>query len=225
MTRNKKNRSNNNGTTIIENKAQQAKEEAKSQEIKEQLESKAEQRQTLFKKYQKLLFAYQETAEFKEPILQLMRRNNTVDFFENTTEGEFKYTHSDGTDRTIILTTKNLLSFPYGKKTFKGYVCHEDYPLPLPEDPIITTEQMQTVIDKALNDIKKWKAQEINAKTKMIWTIGLTICAVIGLYILFRIMVPTPPIQIINTPNGTYQVINETIKNLTGLTTTNLTLT
>lgn len=196
---------------------------AEEQQTKEDLQTKAEKRRTLFKKYQKLFFAHQETAEFKEPILILMRRNNKAEFFENATQGEFTYQHSDGQERKIILTPKNMQTFDYGKKSFKGYICHEDYPLPLPEDPILTVETIQIVIDKALNDLKKWKAEEQRAFGEMIFKILAGLALIAAIFVLYKMLVPEPPTQIII--NGLNQTINNTLNTTTLETLKNITKT
>lgn len=61
--------------------------------------SNATQRKTVFKKYKQLIGSYLETANFKEPIALLMRRTRKVDFYENVTQGEFEFDHSDGTQK------------------------------------------------------------------------------------------------------------------------------
>ena len=55
----------------------------------------------------------------------LKRRNGNVEFKEKSTTGRYEYTHTDGTDRYIIITG-NPKTFKVGDKTFKGYYCHED---------------------------------------------------------------------------------------------------
>lgn len=187
-------------------------EKTNQQNIEEELKSRAEKRNTIFKKFQKMFTSYMETAEFKQPILILLRRGGEAEFFENATKGTFPFQHTDGTEREIILTSKGLYDFPYGKKTFKGYICHEDYPLPVPEDPIITVEAVQTIIDKALNDIKKWQAQETKAFGDMIFKILAGIALIIGAYIIYRMVIPAPPIQI----------IGQAISNATGITNTSI---
>jgi hypothetical protein len=159
-------------------------------QLKQTKESKAEYRKSLFKKYNALFSTYRDTADFKEPILILMRRTQKAEFFENATQGEFQYDHSDGTKRTILLTTRQLQTFEYGKKQFKGYVCHEDIPTPLPTEPEITVESVGIAIDKTLNDIKKWKSEEARATGDMYFKIALGICAIGGLYILYRMLIP-----------------------------------
>lgn len=170
--------------------------------------SKAEKRKTLFKKKKTLFRNYYETGDFKEPILILMRRTQQAEFFENATKGEFLFEHSDGTDRTILLNQKYMQSFPYGKKIFKGYICHEDNPIPLPSEPEITAETVGIAIDKTLNDIKKWKAEEWKAKGNFYWKLIMGIVALIGMYILYKLIINP-------TPEPTDQAVITAVKNTT----------
>ena len=74
-----------------------------------------------------------------------------------------------------------LHSFDYGKgNKFKGYICHEDYPIPLPDNPVLTAEVFQMAIDKTLNDIKKWRAKELQAKGDLVWKLLVGVAIVIA---------------------------------------------
>lgn len=169
-------------------------------EIKEK-NSLATKRNNLFKKYAGLISAYKETANFEEPALILLRRTKNSEFYEKATQGTFTYTHTNGETRDIILHPSKLHTMPYGKKTIRYYICHEDFPLPLPEDPVITAETVGIAIDKTLNDVKKWKTSEMNAKSKMIMYIIIGIIGIILAIAFFRMLVPSTPqvTQIIET--------------------------
>lgn len=202
-------------------KEQQKKQEEEQQKKEEQRKIKnnqslAERKRMLFKKKKGIFKEYYDTREFKEPILILMRRTQNAEFFEKATQGEFEYEHSDGTTRRIMLNSKYLQSFPYGKRTFKGYICHEDAPLPLPNEPEVSVETMGIAIDKTLNDIKKWTTQEIKAKGQLVWKIALGIMGILGVYILYKMLVPA------NAGNTAteVQVIKDTTITLTNLTPT-----
>lgn len=148
-------------------------------------------RNLIFKKHKKIIGSIQKTTTFEEPILILMRRTRTAEFYENAKGDEFEYEHSSGENRKIYLNTKYLQSFPYGDKIFQGYICHEDHPVPLPNDPVITTDTMGTIIDKVLNDMKLWRVEEAKAKAKL-WQI--IIFGAIGLilaYAVFKMLNPT----------------------------------
>lgn len=143
----------------------------------------------IFKKHKSLMGSYQEIANFKEPTLQLIRRSGKVEFFENVRKGQFDFLHSDGTKRYIILNHKPL-TFDYGKNSFKGYICDEDTPTPLPESPLVLTELINMAVMKTLNDIMKWKIKEADANTKMIMTIGMAIGLVIVAYAFYVMLRP-----------------------------------
>lgn len=169
--------------------------------------SQAQKINKLLIKKKKLFQNKTTTIPFKEPTLFLIKKDRTVEFYEKATSGTFKYEHSDGEEREIILDPRYKLHFPMGDQTFTGYILHEDNPIPLPQDPVLTSEIYNISIDKTLNDIKKWKATEYTAKGNMIWKIALGICAIIGMYILYTIFAPPP------TPEIT-QIIQHT-QNLT----------
>jgi hypothetical protein len=147
-------------------------------------QSKAKRIKLLFKKYESTFKKYNEMANFKEPCLFLMRRNKKTEFYEEATRGEFKFVHSDGKEGKIVLAPEFMLTFDYGKRTFKGYICHEDHLTPLPENPIITADMFNMAQEKVLHDIRKWKDKEeagIGLKWKHILTgIGIILAVVIG---------------------------------------------
>lgn len=155
--------------------------------------SNPERKRILFKKFSKWYKTQHEKAEFDEPIAIFMRRGRKTEFFENVKAGEWTLEHSDGTERTYIVDPSYIRIFEYGDTKFSGYIFHEDFPLPLPEDPTITAELMGIALEKTLNDIKKWKTEEIKAKGDFYWKIAMGIVAIIGMYILFRLLFPQAP--------------------------------
>jgi hypothetical protein len=176
---------------------------------KEFMTSNAERINNLMLKQKKFLRIQQSIVPFKEPVMFFERRSGDVEFYENVTVGNFEFKHSDGTRRFLLLTPSKQKRFGYGKWKFKGYFCHEDFPLPLPQDPLITTEQMNIFAEKSMNDIKEWQTKAIKAKTDMIWKIALGIALVIGAYALYNVLSPkAPPVQEIQ---NTVPLINKTI--------------
>lgn len=182
--------------------------------MKEKLpESKAKRIRTLFTKQKKLLGHYYKAVEIKPPFLELMRNNGDVEFYEEATKGKFKFTHSSGEEREIYLIPSRQVRKTYLDKDMKGYICHEDNPLPLPTDPILTIETLELVVDKTLNDVRKWKAEEYEAKGDFVKSFVWIIVAVGIIYILYKLIVPQapdpiPPSQAVET---TAQIINATI--------------
>lgn len=155
-------------------------------------QSKAKRIKLLFKQYDKTFKSYQEMSDFKEPIVFLMRRNRKVEFHDKATEGTFMFKHSNGKDLGIVLEPQYLHTFDYGKKTFKGYILHEDYPNPLPEEPTVSSDLYLISMDKALHDIRKHKADEekaIGLKWKQILIgLGIVIAIIGGIKILGGLM-------------------------------------
>lgn len=145
-------------------------------EIKEkERESKAKKLERLIYKSKKRFGSELKIAEFKEPILMLIRSNQKCEFYEGATEGVFKYTHTNGQKKEVILTRDKLIKFQYGKYNFTGYIHDENWKVTMPEKPIIDAEYEELVIDKTLADIKAYKTKEITATfegwTKLAWAL------------------------------------------------------
>lgn len=174
----------------------------KEQEIK----SNAKETRILFKKYNKIRGQYYKQADFTEPALLLIRRDGKVNFFDGVTPGKFAYVHTNKTERNIILNEQGILTFPYGAKSFKGYICHEDYPTPLPMNPVLTAEEMNIAIEKTLHDIRKWRAEEIKAWGALWWKIAIGIAIVIAIYAVY-VMLKPPPAPIIQAAATTATTI------------------
>ena len=146
-------------------------------------QSKARRIKLLLKKYDKTFKAHMEMSNFKEPVVFLMKRNRKVEFYENATQGSFKFERTDGREGNIELAPEFLHTFDYGKRTFKGYLCHEDYLTPLPESPVIMADMFNIAQEKTLHDVRKWKKDEqagIGLKWKQI-LIGIAILVAIPL--------------------------------------------
>ena len=154
-------------------------------------QSRARRIRLLLKKRKGLIGTYQDTKDFEEPCLLLMRRSRKVEFYEKATQGKFIFEHSDGQERAIELNPQFIHTFDYGKRDFRGYVCHEDYPTPLPDIPVVSAEMYQLGIEKTLNDIKKWKAEEMKGIGEMWFKIRLGIAIVIGVLALAKMLVPS----------------------------------
>tara|TARA_B100001964_G_C14066601_1_gene523936 strand:- start:477 stop:941 length:465 start_codon:yes stop_codon:yes gene_type:complete len=119
-----------------------------------------------------------------------MKNTRKTEFFDNVTTGWFGFEHTDGNPRRIKLGPEFLMTFDYGKRTFKGYICHEDYPTPLPERPVVTAEQFQWAIDKTQQDLKDWKAKEYSAKGDMWYKILIGIAIVVAVLGFVKMIVP-----------------------------------
>lgn len=178
--------------------------------IEEKKKQTAERRKILLRKHSKWYKSYYERSEFKEPVCFLMRRGKKVEWYEDVKAGEWVIEHTDGKPRTLFMDPIYIRSFDYGKQTFNGYIAHEDFPLPLPENPTLTAELTGIALEKTLNDIKKWKAEELRAQANFYKTIfyGVAILGVI--YILYKMLIDKG-----NTQGVTQvvQVVNDSVKN------------
>lgn len=154
-------------------------------------QSQAKRIKILLKTYEKKFKGdYQDMANFNEPVLFLMRNTRRTEFYDKATTGWFQFEHTDGTMRRIKLNPEFLQTFDYGKRTFKGYICHEDHPTPLPEKPVVTAEQFQWAIDKTQQDLLDHKAKEYSARGEMWWKILLGIGVLVVLFALAKMIVP-----------------------------------
>lgn len=153
----------------------------------------------LFKKHKGLIRNYNDTANFKEPVLIVIRRSGKVEFYEDITTTHYDYTHSDGTERFFIL--ERPLSFEYGSKEFLGFICHEDIPLPLPQSPLITTEQITVLIEKTISDRNKYLAKQQELSNDRIIKYGIFVAICVGCYILYYIMIGSKKNMIPNQIN------------------------
>lgn len=152
-------------------------------------QSKAREIRTLLKKGKRLIFEYLDLVEFNEPCLILLRRNMKAEFYENATEGVFKFKHSDGKDYQIELDGR-FHNLTYGKTTFKCYICHEDVKIPLPEDPLVLAEMINISHEKTLHDRKKWEAEANEAMGGMILKILLGLGALVGILAVAYLIAP-----------------------------------
>lgn len=162
---------------------------------------------SLFEKYKSIMRTHHESVPFKEPILILIRRNKKIDFIEDVPETIHKYEHSDGSKRYILLDTRDILTFPYGGKEFRGYICHEDSPLPLPTDAIITTETMNMIIEKTLNTMKDLEAKIEEAKGNKYYNVLIGIAVIIAVIAVGWLMAGDTISKALTTPETTVQPI------------------
>ena len=109
-------------------------EKKKSTKIQKK-QSRAKRTKILLKQFEKKFEGdYLGMANFKEPVIMLIRRTKKVEWYDDANVGYFTFAHTDGTKREVKLDQEFLLTFDYGKRQFRGYIIHEDFPTPLPED-------------------------------------------------------------------------------------------
>ena len=176
-------------------------------------QSRAKKIKILLKSYDKRMGSYLEMANFKEPVMFLMRNTRKTEFFDDVTTGWFQFEHTDGSSRRIKISPEFLQTFDYGKNTFKGYICHEDYPTPLPEKPVVTAEQFQWAIDKTQQDLLNHKAKEYDARGNMWYKIAIGIAIIIGVIAFAKLLVP----DLFSFGGGAKQVAQTIVENTTAM--------
>lgn len=178
---------------------------------REKKESRAKRIKHLFTKHKTWMSTQYKTARFQEPVLFLERRSGEVEFFEKATAGTLNFTHSDGTKRFIILTPNQQKKFGFADKRFRGYYCHEDIPTPLPQNPHITAEQVNVLIEKSLADINKMKVKELAAKGRMWGAILTGVAIIIAIIVVWLIAKPNP--QVVTQTPQVIEVVREQVLN------------
>lgn len=153
-------------------------------------ESQAKRVRELIKKQKGLLKAKQKLAEFKEPVALLIRRSGETEFYESVSKGQFPIVHTDGDSRNIEIVPSRQLTFPYADRRVRLYILHEDYPVPLPDDPSVTSELISLSQKKVMQDIDKYKMKADMMKTKNIFTIFIGVALVIGAIGLVLLLTP-----------------------------------
>lgn len=148
--------------------------------------SRARRIKMLLKKNKKIFKSKQVLIDFTEPVLMLIRRSRAVEFYEDASKGTFRFKHSDKKDREIYLEPSSQVSFDYGKRKFKGYICHEDYPLPLPENPLVTVETVNMIVEKSMMDTRKLDEKKELLKIKTLKVLIWAVAGGVVLYILYK---------------------------------------
>lgn len=153
--------------------------------------------------YRKNFRRYKSIRKCKQPIVHLIRRTGKVEIREKETGNRFNFKHTSGEDRYILLDPTKKLYWEEQGKPCVGYILHEDYPVPLPANPVVATELLETVIEKVLNDERKYREREMKAKGKMWFYILIGIAIVIGVIYFGRSLLPpsaeTQVVEVIRT--------------------------
>lgn len=147
----------------------------------EEMKSRAKQIDILYKKYQGTFKSYLEMTNFKEPVLELIRNDGTIEFFEDASKGKFTFMHSNGTMKYLILDSRYLLTMPYGRKSVRKYICHEDMLTPYLEKPVLTAEIFRDEIDKVNKDLESYKSAKYKNQGLMIKDIAKGLAWIIGI--------------------------------------------
>lgn len=192
-------------------------EETRIQELTRTINKLDEKKKTQGEKISRLLIAHKKWknrelgyAPVKEPVLLFERRNGNTEIHEGIGSGMMEFKHSSGQKRFIIIDPNTIGTMGAGRDTIRIYKGHEDHPITGWPNPLVTTEQVNIIIEKTLNDQQKWKAKDKEALGNMWLKIGLGIGAIVLAVAMYKLLVPTPQtVQVI------YETAKETTKNAT----------
>jgi len=163
--------------------------------------SKASRVRTLLQKHRSLLKTKEALTDFKEPVLDLYRRNGQIETYENATAGKFLFTHSNGKERYIDLRPSDQCTRDYAGKKIRWYIAHEDRPFAGFENPIVDGESVQLGYEKTkATDLKyQERIQRLQNKAKLTWVwIVLGIAAAVAV-VMFAWSTWIAPAQKANT--------------------------
>jgi len=149
--------------------------------------SKASRVRTLLQKHKGLLKSKEALTDFKEPVLDLYRRNGQIETYENATAGKFVFTHSNGKERYIELRPSDQCTRDYGGKKIRWYPAHEDRPFAGWENPIVDGESVQLGYEKTkATDLKyQERIARLQNKAKLTWVwivIGIALAVAIVMF-------------------------------------------
>lgn len=172
------------------------KKESKAKDLRSILEekkdriSKAKRVKSLLQKHKKLMGEKQALTDFKEPVLDLHRRNGDIETYEHATAGKFLFTHSNGKERYIELRPSDQGVRDYAGRKIRWYTAHEDRPFAGFEDPIVDGESVMLGYEKTkATDLKyQERIQSLKNKAKMTWV--WIILAILGGFALTALLVP-----------------------------------
>lgn len=176
-------------------------------------QSRAKRVRMLLKKNEAVFKDKQALTEFKEPVAFLRRRSGATEIYEDASKGSLVFKHSDGSDREIYLEPSSQGTMDYGKRKFKYYFCHEDYPLPLPENPLVTADTINAIVEKSTMDMRKLNERRETLKLKTIKLLGLLALGAALLYILYKTHAFDKIIGLITGQPYTAPVVNDVVNN------------
>ena len=168
------------------------------QKMKENQEkiSKASKVKSLLQKQKTLLKSKQSLTDFKEPVLDLCRRDGKIETYEKATAGKFIFTHSTGEERFIELRPEDQRTRDYADKKVRWYIAHEDYPYANFNNPVLDNETVTRGYEMTKTTDLKYEAriQGLRNKGKMTWVyiiIGIAIAIAIGAFAYNTWIVPS----------------------------------
>ena len=166
-------------------------------------QSKAKRIKILFKKQKTLMKHKRSLAEFKQPILILIRTNQKAEYFEDATSGIFEYQPTDKNKKDmerITLQPSKLINFDYGEENFKGYIHQEGDAFSYPHDPLMDIENYSITIQKTLSDRDKLEASRLRAMGRrwegagkfFLYFFGGIAIIITAFYLFYKPPPPTP---------------------------------
>lgn len=143
--------------------------------------SKAEKVKNLLTMQKKFLKRKQALTDFKEPVLDLRRRDGKIETYERATAGKLVFTHSNGEERYITLRPEDQGTRDYGDKKIRWYQGHEDYPFADWNNPIndstAVTKGYEMVDATNLKYQERIQGLKNKGKLTWLWVIGGIILA------------------------------------------------
>lgn len=176
--------------------------------------SRAARVRMLLKKNYRVFKDKEKLTDFKEPVVFLRRRGGGTEIYEDSTKGIFEFTHSDGKYREIYLDPSTQGTMDYGKRKFKYYFCHEDFPLPLPEIPLVTADTVNMILEKSMMDLKKLNERKDEMKLKTIKLLAWIAAGAILLLILWKSGAINSIIEMITGKKSV--PVNNVVENVSG---------
>ena len=143
-------------------------------------QSQAEKIESVLQVTKGILGEKEKLAKFEEPLIQLMRRTGKLEWFHKATEGAFSFDHTNGGKRTVQIDRGNLWRGEYANENVEMYIIHEDYPTSFPENPIVTGQMIENLIDKTQHDTASLKTRELRAKGDLVYKVALAITVIVG---------------------------------------------
>lgn len=144
--------------------------------------SKAKRVRTLLKKHKGLMKSQQALTEFKEPVLDLHRRDGSIETYEHATAGKFVFTHSNGKERYIELRPCDQETRDYAGKKVRWYTAHEDRPFAGFENPVVDGETVMLGYEKTKATDLKYQERIARLKNQAKFTWVYIILGIAGAF-------------------------------------------
>lgn len=133
--------------------------------------SKATKVKSLLQKQKSLIRSKKSLTDFQEPVLDLHRRDGTIETFEKATSGKFIFEHSTGKPRFIEIRPSDQETRDYAGRKVRWYTAHEDRPFAGWESPIVDGETVMLGYEKTKATDSKYQAkmEELKNQGRLSW--------------------------------------------------------